>query len=74
MAIIPGFLLALREWMQAVIEMRNFCFVLVDEGTKAGLDYFQSLPAQARHSIAQTKVTREGPRRLKGVYPSLLDR
>lgn len=40
-----------------MIEMKKFCFVLVDERTKAELDYFQALPAQARHSIAQTKVT-----------------
>ena len=44
-----------------MVEMRKFCFVLVDERIKAELDSFQALPAQARHSIAQTKVTQEGP-------------
>ena len=39
------------------MEMKKFCLALVDERTKEELDYFLSLPAQARHSIAQTKVT-----------------
>lgn len=68
--VIPDFLLALRGCMQAVIEMRKFSFVLVDERTKAELDYFQALPAQARHSIARTKVTQKKTGRLKDMsYP-----